>query len=79
MLLIIFFGSIKKLNSYWQVEKIEDSFDIINSKPKPLAAYIFTNNEQLKQDYVLNVPSGGMLINDTVLHVSYSPCLIFTI
>lgn len=52
-----------------QVDNIEDSFSIIKSKPKPLAAYLFTNNEQLKKDYVENISSGGMLINDTILHV----------
>lgn len=55
------------------VEKIEDSFDVINSTPeraKPLAAYLFTNNDQLKKDYVRNVSSGGMLVNDTVLHLT---------
>ncbi|MED6193059.1 hypothetical protein PIB30_015493 [Stylosanthes scabra] len=51
------------------VDKIEDGFDIIKSKPKPLAAYLFTNNEQLKKSFVENISSGGMLINDTVLHV----------
>ncbi|KAH0987929.1 hypothetical protein GBA52_015106 [Prunus armeniaca] len=54
------------------VEKIEDSFDVINSRPKPLAVYVFTNNEQLKKGFVENISSGGMLINDTVLHVSIS-------
>ncbi|OIW00359.1 hypothetical protein TanjilG_29926 [Lupinus angustifolius] len=52
------------------VDNIKDSFSIIKSKPKPLAAYLFTNNEQLKKDYVENISSGGMLINDTVLHVA---------
>ncbi|KAF1875860.1 hypothetical protein Lal_00006491 [Lupinus albus] len=52
------------------VDDIKDSFSIIKSKPKPLAAYLFTNNEQLKKDYVENISSGGMLINDTVLHVA---------
>ncbi|BFG30344.1 hypothetical protein CerSpe_166180 [Prunus speciosa] len=54
------------------VEKIEDSFDVINSRPKPLAVYVFTNNEQLKKGFVENISSGGMLFNDTVLHVSIS-------
>ncbi|KAK7247613.1 hypothetical protein RIF29_42499 [Crotalaria pallida] len=52
------------------VDNIKDSFSIIKSKPKPLAAYLFANNEQLKKDYVENISSGGMLINDTVLHVA---------
>ncbi|KAG6721454.1 hypothetical protein I3842_03G112400 [Carya illinoinensis] len=52
------------------VENLEDSFEVINSKPKPLAAYLFTNDEQLKKDFVQKISSGGMLINDTILHVA---------
>uniref|UniRef100_A0A803PIC1 Aldehyde dehydrogenase n=1 Tax=Cannabis sativa TaxID=3483 RepID=A0A803PIC1_CANSA len=52
------------------VEKLEESYDIIKSKPKPLVAYLFTNNDQLKQDYVQNISSGGMCINDTVIHLT---------
>lgn len=53
-----------------QVDNIEDCYSIIKSKPKPLAAYLFTNNEQLKKDYVDKISSGGMLINDAVIHVN---------
>ncbi|XP_062148150.1 aldehyde dehydrogenase family 3 member H1-like isoform X2 [Alnus glutinosa] len=52
------------------VENLEDSFEVIKSKPKPLAAYLFSNDEQLKKDFVQNISSGGMLINDTILHVA---------
>lgn len=52
------------------VDSIEDSFSVIKSRPKPLAAYLFTNNEQLKKDYVDKISSGGMLINDAVIHVA---------
>lgn len=54
------------------VEKIEDSFEVIKSKPKPLAAYLFTNNEQLKNAFVKDISAGGMLINDTILHLTVS-------
>jgi acyl-CoA reductase-like NAD-dependent aldehyde dehydrogenase len=53
-----------------QVEKIEDSIDVVNSKTKPLAAYLFTKNKKLQQDFVANVPAGGMLVNDVALHVT---------
>lgn len=52
------------------VENVEQSFDLINSKPKPLAAYLFSNNEQLKTKFVNNVSAGGMLVNDTILHLT---------
>lgn len=53
----------------FQVEKIEESIDYVNSKTKPLAAYLFTKNKKLQQDFVANVPAGGMLVNDVALHV----------
>ncbi|KAL8110280.1 aldehyde dehydrogenase family 3 member H1-like [Apium graveolens] len=52
------------------VDHLEDSFDIINSRPKPLAAYLFTNNKKLKGKFVSEVSAGGMLINDISLHLS---------
>ncbi|KAK7399346.1 hypothetical protein VNO78_10528 [Psophocarpus tetragonolobus] len=52
------------------VDNIENCYSIIKSKPKPLAAYLFTNNEQLKKDYVDKISSGGMLINDAIIHVA---------
>nr|AQM36714.2 aldehyde dehydrogenase [Crocus sativus] len=58
------------------VDKIEDSFAVINSKTKPLAAYLFTKNKNLERMFVETVSSGGMLINDTVLHVA-NPYLPF--
>ncbi|GFP89820.1 aldehyde dehydrogenase [Phtheirospermum japonicum] len=51
------------------VDKIEDSIALINSKGKPLAAYLFTNDETLKEKFVGNVSSGAMVINDTLVHV----------
>lgn len=48
---------------------MEDSIEMINRKPKPLAAYLFSDDEQLKTKFVQNVSAGGMAINDTVRHV----------
>ncbi|KAL5776905.1 hypothetical protein ACOSP7_009831 [Xanthoceras sorbifolium] len=52
------------------VDKIEDSFGIINSGTKPLAAYLFTNNKKLRQQFVMNVSAGGLVVNDTTLHLA---------
>ncbi|KAL6208300.1 hypothetical protein ACLB2K_019251 [Fragaria x ananassa] len=52
------------------VDKIEDSFELITSGTKPLAAYLFTNNQKLKDYFVRNVSAGGLLINDTTLHLT---------
>lgn len=53
---------------------MKDSFDMINSRSKPLAAYIFTSDEELKKDFVRDISAGGMLINDTILHVNCKLC-----
>jgi aldehyde dehydrogenase (NAD+) len=52
-----------------KVRKIEDSFDMINSGTKPLAAYLFTNNKKLKEQFVMSVSAGGVVINDIAMHV----------
>lgn len=58
-------------SSFEQVNKIEESFDLINSKTKPLAAYLFTNKKKLKEQFVMSVPAGGLVINDTTVHVRF--------
>ncbi|XP_057974020.1 aldehyde dehydrogenase family 3 member H1-like isoform X2 [Malania oleifera] len=53
-----------------KVDKIEDSFDLINARTKPLAAYMFTNNKKLKEKFVWTVSAGGLIINDVALHLA---------
>ncbi|KAE8690068.1 Aldehyde dehydrogenase 3I1 isoform 2 [Hibiscus syriacus] len=50
-----------------KVERLEDSFAMINQKPKPLASYLFSDDEQIKREFVQNVYAGGMAINETIL------------
>lgn len=52
------------------VNKVEDSFNIIKSKDKPLAAYLFTNNKKLKENFISNISAGGLVINDTTMHLA---------
>jgi aldehyde dehydrogenase (NAD+) len=42
---------------------------MINSGTKPLAAYLFTNNKKLKEQFVVSVSAGGVVINDIAMHV----------
>ncbi|KAI3464529.1 hypothetical protein Pfo_021192 [Paulownia fortunei] len=58
------------------VDKIEDCIGLINSKGKPLAAYLFTNDKKLKDEFIGNVSAGGMVINETSLHIA-EPTLPF--
>ncbi|KAL8167226.1 hypothetical protein V2J09_008725 [Rumex salicifolius] len=51
------------------VDQIEESFDLICSKPKPLAAYLFSNNKKLKHEFVTKISAGGICINDIGIHL----------
>ncbi|KAI9097645.1 hypothetical protein K1719_025416 [Acacia pycnantha] len=52
------------------VNKLEESFDVINAGTKPLAAYLFTNNKKLREQFVTTVSAGGLVVNDTTLHLA---------
>lgn len=54
------------------VNKVEDSIKFINAREKPLAAYLFTSNKKLEEEFVMNISAGGLLINDTTLQVALS-------
>ncbi|KAH7441005.1 hypothetical protein KP509_03G020600 [Ceratopteris richardii] len=52
------------------VERIDEAIDFINTKEKPLALYLFTENDDLKNEVINKTSAGTMLINDTVIHVT---------
>ncbi|KAL6642340.1 hypothetical protein ACP70R_020521 [Stipagrostis hirtigluma subsp. patula] len=52
------------------VDKIHESFALINSMTKPLAAYIFTKNSRLQHQFERSISAGGMIINDTSVHLT---------
>ncbi|CAI9764022.1 unnamed protein product [Fraxinus pennsylvanica] len=52
------------------VNKIEDSINVINAREKPLAAYLFTDEKRLEEEFIGSVSAGGMSINETTLQVT---------
>ncbi len=48
----------------------------INSRPKPLAFYLFTKSSQTERELLRRVSSGGCCVNDTVMHLA-APSLPF--
>ena len=40
----------------------------MNSRPKPLAAYLFTKTKAVRERVIKEVPAGGMLINHLLFH-----------
>jgi aldehyde dehydrogenase (NAD+) len=61
------FGPILPVLEY---ENIKDAIAQINARPKPLALYIFSKDEQKQQQILQETSSGGVCINDTVMHIT---------
>ncbi len=59
------FGPILPIMEY---DKIEEVITFINSKPKPLALYVFSRNKRFYNNIMLKTSAGGMSINDTLMH-----------
>jgi aldehyde dehydrogenase (NAD+) len=60
------FGPILPIFEY---DDLEEAIAIVNARPKPLALYFFSKNEQ-KQNRILSATSsGGVCLNETVMHV----------
>lgn len=52
-----------------QLEKIEDSIEFINSRPKALALYVFTKSKTLQNRLISETSSGSVTINDVIVQV----------
>lgn len=67
------FGPILPVLEYTDLNEVIES---INSRPKPLALYLFTKNKLTETKVMEQVSFGGGCINDTILHL-VSPYLPF--
>jgi len=67
------FGPILPVITYG---KLEEAIAIVNRGEKPLALYVFSENKHSIQQVVQQVVSGGVCINDVLIHVS-NPYLPF--
>lgn len=61
------FGPILPVLEY---ENLEDAIAFINQRPKPLALYLFTRNSDKQQTVLHQTSSGGVCINDTIMHIA---------
>lgn len=50
------------------VGSTEEAVGFVNSRPKPLALYVFTNSPQRGRELIDRMPSGGAVINHLTLH-----------
>jgi aldehyde dehydrogenase (NAD+) len=61
------FGPILPLLKY---QSLDEVFKTINSQPKPLAAYFFSQNENEVERFLTEVSFGGGCINDIIIHLA---------
>ncbi|WP_019501767.1 aldehyde dehydrogenase [Pseudanabaena sp. PCC 6802] len=59
-----------------EYEDLDEAIALINSQPKPLAFYFFSNNRDNQERVLREISFGGGCINDTISHIIY-PALPF--
>ena len=52
------------------VDSIGDALSFVNSRPRPLALYVFTRDRGVAERVLGSTSSGGACVNDTVVHLS---------
>lgn len=67
------FGPILPLLEY---SDLQECIDFINSRPKPLALYLFTKSTSVEKRVLDSCSFGGGCINDTIIHIT-SPYMGF--
>ena len=48
------------------VRNLDEAITFVNSRPKPLAAYLFTKAKSVRERVIKEVPAGGMLVNHLI-------------
>ena len=54
------------------VENVREAIREINSRPKPLALYIYSNDDETVETVIQNTSSGGVTVNHVIYHVGHS-------
>ena len=57
------FGPLLPIFTYKDIEEV---IDFVNTGEKPLTMYIFTNNTAFTKSICAKVPSGSVVVNDTL-------------
>jgi aldehyde dehydrogenase (NAD+) len=52
------------------VQSIDEAIEFVNSRPKPLAAYLFTKSKTVRERVIKEVTAGGMLVNHLLFQFS---------
>ncbi|MBX3471007.1 MAG: aldehyde dehydrogenase family protein [Planctomycetes bacterium] len=49
---------------------LREAIELVNSRPKPLALYVFSSDRAAQEQVLAETSSGGACVNDTVAHLS---------
>ncbi|XP_057295391.1 aldehyde dehydrogenase, dimeric NADP-preferring-like isoform X2 [Hydractinia symbiolongicarpus] len=52
------------------MESLDDAIDFVNGREKPLAVYVFSNDQKIINRVKNETSSGGMCINDAMMHAA---------
>lgn len=63
------FGPVLPILTY---RSMDEAIRFINSRPHPLACYLFSEDKETQQRFLDTVPFGGGCINDTIIHLATS-------
>jgi len=61
------FGPILPVVAY---QSLDEAIEYVNSRPRPLALYYFDNNSKRVDSVLARTVSGGVTVNDTILHIA---------
>ncbi|NOZ45899.1 MAG: aldehyde dehydrogenase [Chlorobi bacterium] len=61
------FGPILPVLTY---DDLDDAYEFINKRPKPLAFYFFSKNRRKQKQAIKKTIAGGSCINDTIMHIA---------
>lgn len=61
------FGPILSIFPYKVVDEVYES---LHKQPKPLALYVFSENDEFVEDVLANTTSGGVTVNNCIMHVA---------
>ena len=53
-------------------DRVEEALDFVNTRPHPLALYLFSQDKQVQELFLRRASFGGGCINDTIIHLATS-------
>jgi aldehyde dehydrogenase (NAD+) len=53
-----------------KVKDVAEAIRFVNEREKPLALYVFSNDERVQQDVLERTSSGGACVNGTIMHLA---------